>query len=54
MDKLDLDGQVVSDLFADQLGWIRDRGHRRRLTEADGVASVALACAADRMAMQGP
>ena len=54
MDKLDLYGQVVSDLFADQLGWIRDRAHRRRLTEADGVASVAMACAADRMAMQGP
>jgi hypothetical protein len=33
MDKLDLYGQVVSDLFADQLGWICDRGHRRRLTE---------------------
>jgi predicted dehydrogenase len=54
MDKLDLYGQVISDLFADQLGWIRDRAHRRRLTEADGVASVAMACAADRMAMQGP
>lgn len=53
LDKLGIYGDVVRDLAADQIAWIRDRGHRRRLTEADSVASVAMACAADRMALAG-
>ena len=53
LDKLGIYAQVVRDLAADQLAWIRDPSHARRLTEADSVASVAMACAADRMAMQG-
>jgi predicted dehydrogenase len=53
LDKLGIYAQVVRDLAADQLAWIRDPCHARRLTEADSVASVAMACAADRMAMQG-
>jgi predicted dehydrogenase len=51
-DKLGIYGDVVRDLAADQITWIRDHMHHRRLTEADSVATVALACAADRMAMQ--
>lgn len=50
-DKLGIYGDVVRDLAADQIAWIRDPGHRRRLTEAEGVASVAMACDADRMAL---
>jgi predicted dehydrogenase len=53
LDKLGIYAQVVRDLAADQLAWIRDPSHPRRLTEADGVASVAMACAADRMAVEG-
>jgi predicted dehydrogenase len=50
-DKLGIYGDVVRDLAADQIAWIRDPAHRRRLTEAESVASVAMACAADRMAL---
>lgn len=53
LDKLGIYAQVVRDLAADQLAWIRDPSHARRLTEADSVASVAMACVADRMAMEG-
>ena len=53
-DKLGIYADVVGDLAADQIAWIRDPAHRRRLTEADGVASVAMACAADRLALAGP
>lgn len=52
-DKLGIYGDVVADLAADQVAWIRDPTHRRRLTEAEGVASVALACAADHLALTG-
>jgi predicted dehydrogenase len=50
-DKLGIYGDVVGDLAADQIAWMRNPSHRRRLTEADSVASVAMACAADRMAL---
>jgi len=53
LDKLGIYAQVVRDLAADQLARIRDPSHVRRLTEIDGVASVAMACHADRMAMAG-
>ena len=52
-DKLEVYGDVVGALAADQLAWIRDPAHRRRLTEAEGVATVQMACAADRLAMTG-
>ena len=50
-DKLGIYGDVVGDLAADQIAWIRDPLHERRLTEADSVAAVAMACDADRMAL---
>jgi predicted dehydrogenase len=53
LDKLGIYAQVVRDLAADQLAWIRDPSRARRLTEIDSVASVAMACDADRMAMGG-
>ena len=49
--KIDLYGQVVRDLAADQIANIRDPAHVRRLTEADSVAAVAMACEADRLAL---
>lgn len=49
--KMDLYGQVVRDLAADQIANIRDPAHVRRLTEADSVAAVAMACEADRLAL---
>jgi predicted dehydrogenase len=52
--KLEIYGDVVGDLAADQLAWIRDPTHRRRLTEAEGVAAVQMACAADRLALAAP
>jgi len=50
-DKLSIYGDVVGDLAADQIAWIRDPTHDRRLTEADSGAAVAMACAADRLAL---
>jgi predicted dehydrogenase len=50
LEKLDLYGQVVRELAADQIAWIRDPAHVRTLTEADSVACVAMACDADRLA----
>jgi predicted dehydrogenase len=54
MGKLELYGQVVRDLAADQIARIRDPDHVRRLTEADSVACVAMACQADRLAIDAP
>ena len=54
LDKLGIYGKVVGDLAADQIAWIRESTHVRRLTEADSVASVMMACAADEMALAGP
>jgi predicted dehydrogenase len=42
--------ELLRGLMADQLAWIRDRSHVRKTTEQNGRDSVALACAADRMA----
>lgn len=50
-DKMAVYADAVRDLAADQIAHIRDPAHRRRLTEADCVAAVALACEADRLAL---
>jgi AcrR family transcriptional regulator len=42
--------ETVTSQAADQIARIRDPAHRRRHTEADSVAAVALACEADRLA----
>jgi hypothetical protein len=49
-DKMAVYAAAVRDLAADQIAHIRDPAHARRLTEADSVAAVALACEADRLA----
>jgi len=49
-DKMAVYAAAVRDLAADQIAWIRDPSHARRLTEADSVAAVAPACEADQLA----
>jgi predicted dehydrogenase len=48
--KMHVYGQLLRALMSDQLAWVRDRGHRRRVTEENGLASLAAACEADRLA----
>lgn len=50
LDKLETYAEAVSDLAADQLAWIRDHSRCRRVTAANGVAVVSMACAADELA----
>jgi len=49
-DKQTVYADSVRDLMADQLAFIHDRAHRRRITEANGRAAVALAETAARLA----
>ncbi len=42
--------ELLRALFADQLAWLRDRTHQRKITERNGRDSVALAEAATRLA----
>ena len=37
-------------MMADQVAWIRDRGHQRVVTEANGLESLRMASAADSLA----
>ena len=43
-------GELLRAMCADQLAWIRDRGHARRITEQHGRASLATAVEATRLA----
>ncbi|MFM8634509.1 MAG: Gfo/Idh/MocA family protein [Planctomycetia bacterium] len=51
LDKMGTYAAAVRDLAADQLAWLQDRSRCRRVTAANGVAAVATACEADRMAL---
>lgn len=44
--------ELLRAFMADQVAWIRNRGHVRKTTEANGRDSVAMACAADHLAHQ--
>jgi predicted dehydrogenase len=48
--KMHIYGALLRLLMADQLAWLRDRGHRRRITEENGVMSLSAACEADQLA----
>ena len=48
--KLHLYGQLLRALLEDQLEWLRDRTHTRRMTEQNGRDSLATAWEADRLA----
>ena len=43
-------GELLRGMLADQVAWIRDHAHQRRITEENGRASLALAIEATRMA----
>jgi predicted dehydrogenase len=43
-------GDLLRAMLADQLAWVRDRSHRRTVTEENGRGSLAVACEADRLA----
>lgn len=42
--------ELLRGMMSDQLAWIRDPNHVRKTTEQNGRDSVAVACAADRLA----
>jgi predicted dehydrogenase len=48
--KMPLYGRLLRSLMEDQVAWIRDRDHRRVVTEANGRDSLAMACEADALA----
>ena len=48
--KLPLYGRLLRAMMADQVAWIRDRNHRRVITELNGRDSLAMACDADALA----
>ncbi|GAC1474347.1 MAG: hypothetical protein NVSMB9_24550 [Isosphaeraceae bacterium] len=52
--KSQLYGELLRAMMADQVAWIRDRAHRRTVTEENGRDSLALAVEADRLAHVGP
>jgi predicted dehydrogenase len=45
-------GELLEAMLRDQTTWIRDRGHTRRITEQNGVDSLAAAAEADRLALE--
>ena len=49
-DKMHRYAEILQAMFADQAAWIRDRGHHRKITEANGRESVAMAVAATDLA----
>jgi predicted dehydrogenase len=51
--KSHLYGQLLRSMMADQVAWIRDRSHRRRVTEENGRDSLGVAVTADRLAHTG-
>jgi predicted dehydrogenase len=48
--KSPLYGQLLRSIMEDQAAWIRDRNHRRVVTEANSRDSLAMACEADALA----
>ncbi len=48
--KSPLYGRLLQSIMADQAAWIRDRNHRRVVTEVNGRDSLAMACEADALA----
>jgi predicted dehydrogenase len=46
-------GALLRAMMADQVAWIRDRGHQRVVTELNGRDSLAMACDADALAHAG-
>jgi hypothetical protein len=47
-------GDLLRALLADQLAWVRDRSHQRRVSEQNGRDSLAMAVAASDLAHTTP
>ena len=54
LSKQDLYTKCVRDLLADQVAWLVDAGHRRKVTEDSGLSALRLAEAATDLAHAGP
>lgn len=52
VEKEDLYGEILKAMLRDQWAWIRNHHHERRITEANGYDSLAMAMEADRLAHQ--
>jgi len=50
VEKMHRYGELLRALFHDQVAWIRNKEHERRVTEQNGRASLAMALQADRLA----
>jgi predicted dehydrogenase len=48
--KMPVYGELLRALFQDQVSWLRDRAHQRKVTEDNGYASLTVAVEADRLA----
>jgi predicted dehydrogenase len=48
--KMFIYGDIVKALFQDQVDYIRDKSHKRIITEENGLNSLAYACSADNLA----
>jgi predicted dehydrogenase len=48
--KMHVYGDLLRALFQDQVAWLKDRSHSRKVTEDNGYASLAVAVEADRLA----
>ena len=46
-------GDLLRAMLTDQIGWVRNRGHRRQMTEENGRDALRTACEADRLAHAG-
>jgi hypothetical protein len=46
-------GELLRAMMEDQIAWIRDRSHVRRMTGQNGRDSLALAVTADQLAHSG-
>ena len=49
-DKMHRYGELLRAMMLDQVSWIRDRSHARKITEENGHRSLAMAVQADRLA----
>ena len=50
--KMHLYGRLLRAMLTDQLAWLRDREHARRISAQNGRESLVTACTADRMSRQ--
>src|SRR6185503_4717778 len=51
-DKMRRYSELLRNFFVDQLGWLRDRTHARKISERNGRDSLAMAVAATTLAAQ--